>query len=139
SQTVTITADDGKGGITATMFNLSVNNVPPSVSFSITANPIIENSSIALTWSIGDPGIRDSHSVVINWGDGSPATGLSLAAGVLSFMATHPYADDNPTGTASDVYPITVTVTDKDGATGGTSTPLTVNNAAPVISSVTGP
>ena len=32
-----------------------------------------------------------------------------------TFAATHQYKDDNPTGTASDVYTITGTVTDDDG------------------------
>ncbi len=139
SQTVTITAADSNGATATTTFSLTVNNVAPAVSFNLSANPINENDSITLSATISDPGTLDSHTAVIDWGDGSPTTGLSLAAGVLTFSASHQYLDDNPTATPSDNYPITATVTDKDGASGSAGTSLTVNNLAPVVGAVTGP
>jgi YVTN family beta-propeller protein len=138
SQTVTISANDGKGGISSTTFSLTVNNVPPAVSFSLSANPINENESVTLSGSVFDPGTLDSQAVVINWGDGTPSTTIILA-GSGAFSASHQYLDDNPTGTASDTYNITVTATDKDGATHSVVSGLQVSNRPPVLSSVSGP
>jgi hypothetical protein len=97
--------------------SITVNNVAPSnVDVSLSATTIDENDSITLSGTFFDPGTLDTHTVTINWGDGSPNTELNLAAGVLSIPATpHQYLDDNPTGTSSDTYPISVTVTDDDG------------------------
>jgi hypothetical protein len=108
---------------------------------SITATPatINENDSITLNGSFSDPGTQDSHTVTITWGDSSTATTLTLAAGVTTFTASHQYLDDNPTGTPSDVNTITASVTDNAGASGTGSTTVTVNNVAPVITTITGP
>src|SRR5205807_139455 len=82
----------------------------------------------SLSGSFLDPATPAPHSAVINWGDGSGNTTLDLAAGVLNFGgAQHQYLD-NP---ASGSYPIAVTVTDDDGASGTGSTSVTVNNVAP--------
>ena len=43
----------------------------------------------------------------------------------------HKYLDDNPTETPSDVYPITITLTDDDGGVATASTSVRVNNVAP--------
>jgi uncharacterized repeat protein (TIGR01451 family) len=138
SQSVTITANDGQGGVATITFTLTVNNVPPSVTLALSANPVMENSTVTLSGTIADPGISDTHTVVIDWGDGSSPTGIALAAGVLTFSAAHLYADDRPSGTASDAYPITAAVTDKDGGAGTATLPLTVRNIAPSITAVTG-
>ncbi|HEX5149124.1 MAG TPA: hypothetical protein VFW02_08585, partial [Candidatus Limnocylindrales bacterium] len=86
----------------------------------------------------------DAHTCTVDWGDGSSPTTVSGSAGSCS--ATHPYLDDNPTATLSDANTVTVTVTDDAASTGGSgtlsdmdTTPITVKNVAPVITSVTGP
>src|SRR5207245_949058 len=84
-----------------------------------------------------DPGTQDTHTVVIAWGPGEGSTTLNLAAGVLTFSASHQYLDDNPSGTASDVYAISVTVTDDDTGSGAAATSVTVNNVAPSVTSLT--
>ena len=56
-----------------------------------------------------DPGTLDSHTVEVDWGDGTIET-LPVTAGARMFTATHQYLDDNPTGTAADVYTVNVTV-----------------------------
>jgi hypothetical protein len=137
AQTVTITASDGKGGSAAVSFTVTVDNVAPTVSFSVTPS-LNENQTATLLGSIADPGALDTHAVTIDWGDGSTST-LALAAGVLSFTASHTYADDAPSGTSSDVYTVTVGVTDKDGGAGAAGATLTVNNLPPSIGTATGP
>ncbi len=72
--------------------------------------------------------------------DGSPAVSvgggfddwtLTVHRKMRSFTATHQYLDDNPTGTASDVYGIGLTVTDDDGGVGTATAAVTLNNVAP--------
>jgi hypothetical protein len=118
-----------------------VNDAPSNLVLSLTATSILENGSTSLSGSFADVEATDAHTVVINWGDGSANTTIPLAAGTLTIPATtHTYADDNPTGTLSDVYTIAVTVTD-NGQSGypaandfqsvSATTTVTVNNVAP--------
>jgi Ca2+-binding RTX toxin-like protein len=66
--------------------------------------------------------------VVINWGDASSNTTLTLAAGVTTFSGvSHLYLDERE----GSPYPVTVSVTDDDGASGTGSTGVTVNNVPP--------
>ncbi|MBI4334498.1 MAG: hypothetical protein HY673_24850, partial [Chloroflexi bacterium] len=84
--TVTITANDGNGGVTSATFSLTINNVAPA-GVALTASPaaINENDSTTVSGSFTDPGTLDTHTVAIDWGDGSPVTTLNLAANVLTF------------------------------------------------------
>lgn len=135
--TVVISASDGKGGVASVSFSVAVSNVPPSVAFS--SPPAVDEAQGAtVSGLIADPGALDSHVVVVAWGDGATST-IPLAAGVMSFEAAHAYGDDNPTGTPSDTFPVTVTVTDKDGASGLATGSVQVNNVAPMVSSFSGP
>jgi hypothetical protein len=152
SCSVTLTGIDNPGGSVGASFageashtgsavtaELTVTNVAPSnVALSLSAATIVENGSITLAGSFADAGSMDSHTVVITWGDGQPATMLTLPAGVLTFSTPHQYLDDNPSGTAVDVNTIVVVVTDKDDGNGQGATLVSVNNAAPAITSVTG-
>ena len=71
--------------------------------------------------------------MTIDWGDGSDSTTLTLDAGQRQFSATHQYLDDNPTGTPSDTYTVSVTITDDDTGSDDGSTDVVVNNVPPVI------
>jgi hypothetical protein len=53
-------------------------------------------------------------------------------AGATSYSETHQYLDDNPTGTLSDIYGITVSITDDDTDSDTETTTVTVNNVDPV-------
>ena len=64
-------------------------------------------------------------------GETADRSTYSLPAGATSFSVTHQYLDDNPSGTASDIYPIAVTVTDNHGAGDSDSTSVRVDNVAP--------
>jgi len=140
SQQVTITANDGNGGIATTTFSLAVNNVFPSIpAVGLNPTPLSENNTVTLSGLLSDPGILDGHTVTINWGDASLNSSVVLGPGQLSFGAMHLYPDDNPTNTPSDTYPITISVIDKDNGTGSVGAFLPVNNVAPVISTVSGP
>jgi hypothetical protein len=58
---------------------------------------------------------------------------FNYAAGTTSFVDTHKFMDDDPTGMPSDTYTIAVTVTDDDVGSDITLTPVTVYNITPTI------
>ncbi len=133
----TVKVANNHGASDSRIFTVAVNNVAPVVTLTQPA-AINENDTATLNGSFADPGTLDTHTVLIDWGDAAAKTTLNLAAGILSFNASHQYLDDNPTGTPSDSYPINVTVTDKDGGSGSASSSVTVNNVAPAITSFAG-
>src|SRR5262249_18879213 len=120
-------------GSTAGEYFLTKNFSPVLGPLTVTPSTINENDTVIVSGTLSDPDALDTHTVVITWGPGEGSTTLTLAAGVLTFSATHQYLDDNPSGTASDVYPISVVVTDNHGASGTAATTVTVNNVAPSV------
>jgi Ca2+-binding RTX toxin-like protein len=122
----------GEGGTTGEYFLTRDFNFSPVVT-GLSVSPIKENETATLTGTISDLDAMDTHQVVITWGPGEGSTTLNLAAGVLTFSTTHQYLDDNPTGTASDIYPLSVTVTDNRFGSDSKSVNLTVNNVAPDV------
>ena len=75
------------------------------------------------------------YQVVVDWGDGAPETN-SLAATATAFNFAHQFPDDAPTGTPSDLYAITVSLS---GITGSASMAvnLQVTNVPPTFLSLT--
>jgi hypothetical protein len=71
------------------------------------------------------------HAVDVDWGEAAPERWTApWTAPVIT--ASHRYLDDDPSGTASDVYPITVT--DAEGGAAQADTSVTVHNVAPTVS-----
>ena len=64
----------------------------------------------------------------------TPAQTVAVSGG--SFSVTHQYLDDNPTGTASDLNTISLTLTDDDTGTATAGASVTVTNVAPTLSNV---
>lgn len=75
------------------------------------------------------------YQVIVDWGDGAPETN-SLAATATAFNFAHQFPDDAPTGTPSDLYAITVSLS---GITGSASMAvnLQVTNVPPTFLSLT--
>lgn len=120
--TVTITADDGHGGVATTTFTYSVNDVAPTIAVSGDAT-VAEGATYSLTLgAVTDPGTDTVTDYIVHWGDGTSDTYTS--AGVK----THTYAD------GPNNYSITVDLKDEDGthANAG-SLAVTVNDVAPTI------
>jgi Bacterial Ig domain/RTX calcium-binding nonapeptide repeat (4 copies) len=119
---VTIVASDEDGGSMAVNFDLTVNNVAPTIdSVAIVGLGNRDEKArpgelVTFTGAFSDEGSLDSHTVVIDWGeiaDDAPhaaddRTVLNVAASDLrSFTETHAYS-------TGGIFTVTVTVTDDD-------------------------
>jgi hypothetical protein len=110
SQAVTITADDGNGGTAQTTFNLTVNNVAPSVgAISASVDPQPVGTAVNASASFSDPGTGDIHTATWDWGDGNTSAG-TVGSGTVG-PDSHAY-------TTPGVYTVQLTVTDDDGGVG---------------------
>ncbi|MCU1478501.1 MAG: hypothetical protein JWQ64_3194 [Subtercola sp.] len=113
--TVTLTVTDNQGA--TGVFSQSVTAVAPHVNVAPTAS--FTNSIDHLVLSVDGSGSSDSDGTVAgylwNFGDGGTAT---------TATATHTYA-------AAGTYQVKLTVTDNNGATGTSTTPVTAVAAPP--------
>lgn len=127
SKTVTVTVIDDEGGTGSNTFDVTVDNVSPSVDLTgVSGQTFGEdyNATINLG-TFTDPG-ADTWSGTVDWGDGTPADTLSFLSSGSPISAGHIYADNN-------TYTVTVTVDDGDGPSGFDTFQLTVTNIAPVL------
>lgn len=126
---ISVSIEDDDGGSDTDSTTVTVNNVAPDISAS--GDWIDEDGVATVSGTITDPGTQDTFTLEIDWGEGAPET-YSYPAGSTSYSETHQYLDDNPTATLSDIYTITVTVTDDDTGTDTILTTVTVDNVDPV-------
>jgi len=127
--------DDDSGEGTANIQTIEVTNVAPVLSnVTVPTSGANEAASLSLSGDITEPGTEDSLALTVDWGDGSLPEEVSLPAGTTEFSLDHTYADDNPTGTASDTYDIEVSIEDDDGGKGTGSSSVVVYNLAPTLS-----
>lgn len=128
---VMVRVTDSAGEFAEETSKITVLNVAPSNLQVAPVAPINENGVATLNLSFDDPGTLDEHTVEVDWGDGSAVEVFTVPTGDRTFSATHQYIDDNPTGTASDNYQISVRLADDDlGETTATAV-AKVNNVAP--------
>ena len=133
---VTLTVVDDYGFESSITNEVSVINVAPTI-MSLTGDIIDENGVATVSGTFSDPGTLDSFDVTIHWEEGESIT-YSYGVGASSFSESHKYLDDNPSGTASDVYSVDVTVTDDDNGYDTLPTEVTVNNLDPIIVTLNG-
>ncbi|MFC1865001.1 PKD domain-containing protein, partial [Chloroflexota bacterium] len=113
SYQVNVRVTDGDGGVTIGSTTVTVNNVAPTVGV-ITApvDPAEVNTEINVSADFTDPGILDTHTAVWDWGDETTTAGtVSETNGSGIATGTHTYI-------GAGVYTVTLTITDKDGASG---------------------
>ena len=120
SATVTITATDSDGAISTIDFDLTVDNVAPTIAADNAAVSTTEGAVVSNSGTFADVGadvltLTADRGVVIDNGDGTWSWSLNTV--------------DGPDETGS----VTVTVTDADGAATDVSFNLTVDNVAPTI------
>ena len=124
SQTVTITATDSDGATSDTAFDLTVNNVAPTVASDIALVTVDESQTASNTGTVSDPGVdivtlSASIGTIVDNVDGTWNWSLATA--------------DGP----DESQVVTITATDSDGAISTTTFDLTVVNAAPTLSADT--
>ncbi|KKM61035.1 hypothetical protein LCGC14_1535800, partial [marine sediment metagenome] len=110
---ITATVSDDSAGDTATT-TLTVKNVAPTLSDVLLTPEINEGESAILSGTISDPGTQDTFTLEVDWADGSPLETFTFGAGTTTFAVDHPYLDDDPSGSPSDDYTISFTLTDDD-------------------------
>ncbi len=120
SQFATITATDSDGASSTTTFQLTVNNVAPSVAANSTFVTVDERATAGNTGTFDDPG-NDFVSLSASIG-----TVVANPDGTWSWSFA---ANDGP----DQSQVVTMTATDSDGASSTTIFQLTVNNVAPSV------
>ena len=139
--TVTIQVTDDYSGVGSGNVVHTVNNVAPTVHAPVVDfEPSDEGQSVIASASFTDPGTLDTHTCTVDYGDGTDPVAGTITQGAGSGTCTgpgHTYVDDNPTGTSSDDYTVTIEVTDDDTGVASNSIDHTVNNVAPVINDIT--
>lgn len=126
-----VMADFPGRSLISAIINVNPTNLPPEIT--ATGSTAAEGSPATVSGMITDPDLGDTFTLTIDWGDGGQPETYSYPAGTTTYSVQHIYVDDNPAGTASDVYPVFVTVTDNEGASDDAETSVTVTNAAPIV------
>ena len=108
------------------------NSVPVLSDVAITPQ-VDEGSFATLTLKISDADENDSFTLGVEWDSKSGTQLIELPAGTKTFEFSHKYTDDKPDGTASDTYPVKVTVDDHRFGKSTAETQVTVNNVDPIL------
>ena len=102
----------------------------PRIIDSLSATSVDENGTVHLTGTYHDVGSQDTHELTIDWGEGFSET-YAVSGG--SFDIEHQYLDDNPSGTSSDVYTISATLSDDDTGSDSEAVDVTISNVEPIL------
>ncbi|GAB5442987.1 MAG: hypothetical protein Fues2KO_33360 [Fuerstiella sp.] len=121
SQTVTITATDSDGAATTTTFDLTVNNVAPTVAANNATVSVDEGSTATNAGNFADVG---DDTVAI-----TASIGTITQDDVAGTWAWSWDTSDGP----DESQTVTITATDSDGAATTTTFDLTVTNVAPTV------
>ena len=118
---------DHSGAIGSASFHVMVQNLAATVQAG--ADKISnEGAVVSILGNFADPGLHDTHTATINWGDGTATQPVQVheVSGAGTIFASHAYADNN-------IYLVTVTVTDDEGAAASDTLTVTVGNVAPRV------
>jgi PKD domain len=109
--TATLVVSDAFGWQKTVSQTVTVANVTPTVSLNATTPlSIVSGDFVGVNGSFTDPGSDAPWLSLLDWGNGATVPGTLTASGA-SITGTQTYL-------AAGTYTITLTVTDKDGATG---------------------
>jgi len=109
-------------------------DTPAFVSTSITT-PVNENEVATLNGEFVDTDVGDTFTLVVDWGDGTQDT-YNYTVGEFTFSETHQYLDDNPTVTTSDLFTVSLDLSDSFDLHVTDELTVTVDNVAPVLSNL---
>ncbi len=108
------------------------NSVPVLSDVAITSD-VDEGSFATLTLKISDADENDSFTLGVQWDSTQITQLIEVPAGTKNFEFMHKYTDDKPDGTASDTYPVKVTIDDHRFGKASAETQVTVNNVDPIL------
>lgn len=113
-------------------FTINVGNIAPVItSVSPSSAVIDEGQSVTVSGAFADPGLAfETFSGTAIWSDGI-STPVSIAG--TTFSSTRAFPDDDPSGTASDLYSVSIAISDGDGDSDTASTSVEVRNVAPTL------
>jgi PKD repeat protein len=120
--TATLTVRDKDGGSSTYVRTVPVANMPPTVTLTpVGSTTIVVGATMQMQASFTDPGTADGpFAYRLNWGDGSSTTASTPVQMPTPTILSHGY-------TRAGTFAVIMTVTDKDGATrGSTRTTITV-------------
>ncbi|MFI5377669.1 MAG: right-handed parallel beta-helix repeat-containing protein [Tepidisphaerales bacterium] len=106
---VTVSGTSSNNGSAAGSFKVTVNNVATAVALPVSLRMSL-GTPLATTGSFTDPGPNDTWTATVNYADGSGPQALALNADKTFIL--------NKTYPTPGTYPVTVTITDKDGSAG---------------------
>jgi predicted extracellular nuclease len=111
SRTVAVQVTDEGGLSAADSATVNVTNAAPILgAINAPTLPVKIKVNVSISAAFSDPGMLDTHTATINWGDGVVTAGtVSETNGSGTVSGTHKY-------TKAGLYNITMTLTDKDGA-----------------------
>ena len=115
----TATSSSGSTSEFSGIGTVTAHNTSPT-NLVLNSGIIDENGTFTLTVSFDDSDLLDNHTVSIHWGEGLPEVHV-LPVGARTFSFNHQYLDDNPTVTSSDLYKVTVAITDDRGGSVSTA------------------
>ena len=127
--TITLKANDGRGGSDTESTTVTVANVEPELgTISASSSLVPIGTRISMSVPVSDAGSLDTHIAIINWQDLSSST-VNALAGAIS--GDHTY-------TIAGVYEITISVNDDDGGVSNTASHQYVVVYDPAAGFVTG-
>ncbi|MEO8510169.1 MAG: tandem-95 repeat protein [Chloroflexota bacterium] len=130
--TLTFTVTDDKGGVSSDTLLVSVANAAPVYTALQVDAPANQGAleGVAQSFDIGsfvDAGLNDAAwAVDVDWGDSGTISFNAASQGDL-VDKSHLFANDG-------LYTVSVTVTDKDGASDSDTFSISVGNVAPAVS-----
>ena len=121
--TVTLTVDDGEGGITVATLDVTVGNSAPTFDSRLTGRTIgDEGSDFSFSARAKDiAGTADPLTYIWDFGDDTP-----VVSGIDLTNASHKYGDNG-------LYTVKLTVSDGDGGEASDTSVVQVNNLNPTI------
>jgi hypothetical protein len=129
---IALRVTDSQGETDLATSTLMVCNLPPTITSISGPQTINEGQSVTVSGTFSDSALgvaSESFTGTAAWSDGV-STAVTIVGGTFSTLRT--FADDDPTGTSSDAFTVSVTISDDDlGSDSETSPMLTVHNAAP--------
>ncbi len=135
SGSVTVKANDGEHAAATDTFNWSAANVAPTVTIDSGTTSVNEGAAATTyTYHWTDPG-ADTWSTDISCGATGTRSSDTFDETTKTGSFKCAWADDNPTGTASDVETVSIKVSDDDLGSDTKTRDVTVSNVAPAITS----